>query len=126
MAPIPEFEIFVKNLEGKTKTYKVKNSDTILELKVKIQKEEDILPDNQRLIFAGRQLEDDKTMQESKVTQEVTLHLCLRLRAGMFHSSSGRSDFQPSSLPQFTVKQVQEVEVFDLLALISRLEDELQ
>jgi hypothetical protein len=129
MAPIPDFEpsfqIFVRNLEGKTKTYEIKNSDTILELKEKIQKEEGIIPDNQMLLYKGK-LEDDKTIGECGIQKRSILHLCVRLRGGMFHTSSGRTDFQPTTLPHLTIKQVQEIEDFDLLTLISRLESELE
>jgi large subunit ribosomal protein L40e len=129
MAPIeeqPSFNILVKTLTGKTICVSVRNSDTILELKEKIQKRERIPPDQQRFVFSSQQLEDDKTISEYKIGEESILTLILSLRGGMFHASSGRTDFQPTILPRITIKQVEEVEEFDLLALISRLEDELQ
>lgn len=89
-----EYQIFVKNIFGKSLTFNIKYNDTIYKLKQQIEGKEGIPPDQQRLIFGGKQLEDHKTIVESGIGIESMIFLVLRLRGGMHHYTSGRNDYE--------------------------------
>ena len=93
--------IFVQTLTGKKFSLVVSPSETVEEVMGKIHEQEGIPVDQQRLIFAGKQLETEFTLADYNVSNESTLHLVLRLRGGMAHWTSSREDYEMLHLEKF-------------------------
>ena len=85
-------DIFVSELTGKEITLRVRPEHTIENVKQQIRNERFWQLDQQRLIFAGQQMENGRTLSDYKIKHESRIHLVLRLRGGMYHWSSGRFD----------------------------------
>lgn len=91
--PAGPYEVSVKSLSGQTLAMAVEASDTVENLKQKVYDVSGVPCDQQRLVYSGLQLEDGRTMLDYCVGPNAVLHMILRLRGGMMHSTSGRHDF---------------------------------
>ena len=72
-------QIFVKTLQGATLTFNVEGSDTVADLKAKIQDKQGIKPSDQRLIYSGKTLHDECALQDYGIQKDYTIHLVLHM-----------------------------------------------
>ena len=75
-------QIFIKTLTGRKQQYNFEDTSTVLSVKQALQEKEGIQVDQIRLIFSGKQLSDEKTLQEYNVNAGGTIHMVLQLRGG--------------------------------------------
>ena len=105
---IETFPIQVKTMTGLLHTITVNPSMTVLELKCLIEKVEQYAPDQQRIVYGGKQLSDEKQLKDYPIQADVTIHLIIRLRGGMYHETSARKD---NELLQCTIwKEIETIE----------------
>ena len=102
-----DFPIQIRSLTGKETLIKVHHKMRVSELKEMIEKQDQTPFDQQRLVYNGKQLEDERTLDYYNITQDTVVHIILRIRGGMFHETSARKDFE---LVQWTLESIEELE----------------
>lgn len=87
------FDITAKTLTGRILQIKVRPNDTVLDIKKEIYRQDELPFEQQRIVFNGKHITDDQTVNDCGISQGSCLHLILRLRGGMFHESSSKLDY---------------------------------
>ena len=88
-----EFPLKIRTITGKVIDVMAHHKMTISELKSEIEKIDKVPYDTQRIIFNGKQLEEDKTLDYYNINTKSIVHIYIRIRGGMFHQTSGRKDY---------------------------------
>jgi hypothetical protein len=91
--PVKPIEITCVTITGQQIKMSLDRHNTVLQLKKNIYKKTDIMLDDQRIVFGGKQLQDTETLDTYNIANGDKVHLVTRLRGGMFHKTSGRADF---------------------------------
>jgi hypothetical protein len=103
-----DFPIQIRSLTGKQTEINVHHKMTVAELKDEIERVDQTPFDQQRIVYNGKQLEDERTLDYYDIKPDTIVHIILRIRGGMFHESSARKDF---GLVQWTVVEtIEELE----------------
>lgn len=108
-----EFPIQIRSLTGKETSIKVHHKMIVSEVKSMIEKIDQTPFDQQRLVYNGKQLEDERTLDYYDVKQDTVIHIILRIRGGMFHETSARKDFglvQCAWITDNTVRLIESIE----------------
>lgn len=102
------FSIQIRSLTGKETMIKVHHKIRVSEVKDLIEKQEQTQFEEQRLVYNGKQLDDERTLDYYNIMQDTVVHIILRIRGGMFHETSARKDFE---LVQWaTLESIEELE----------------
>lgn len=105
-----DFPVKVRSLIGKEIPIKVHHKMTVSELKSCIEKIDQTPFDQQRLVYNGKQLEDERTLDYYEVKEDTVIHIILRIRGGMFHETSARKDFGLVQCAWFNSESIEELE----------------
>ena len=112
-----DFPICIKSLTGKETSINVHHKMTVSELKDMIEKIDQTPFDQQRLVYNGKQLEDERTLDYYDIKTDTVVHIILRIRGGMFHETSARKDFEMvqfatevKKCPAWCIETIEELE----------------
>ena len=103
-----DFPIQIRSLTGKHTEIKVHHKMRVSELKDMIERADQTPFDQQRLVYNGKQLEDERTLDYYDIKEDTIVHIILRIRGGMFHETSARKDF--GLIQWTTIQAIEELE----------------